>query len=639
MALSRILTQNKNIFLEYNRFRKRIFSQLAPKDSEIILYQLPWMLSVNSTSIPGYVEHIKHNFRVFNIEREKEILKREMLFKKYFHIRNDDPILKLTDKYLPIEGIYTIGSIGTISQTSHSDCDIWICIDKVQYDDTDYAQLMRKINLIKDWMNDRLKIPVYFFLCNLEDIRRCNFGGVDYESCGSTQKKVLKEEFYRTAILIAGKIPLWWVSYDPQEPLNYDDAVQECQTSPSVYHDYVDLGNLDFIDKEESFGAALWQFNKSLTHPLKSILKMLLLKMFLESPKEELLCHRFRRLILNQPRKPYSFVDPSVFTLTAVLDHYQEMEAQTFIFIIKCFYLRYKIKLFSKTMTIKEETAFELFRRYKLDRKTIYELNQFSTWDYFSQIQFGNLIVMLLVDIYKDIAHIARDVTGDVAPQDLTLLGRKLSASLKKKSNKIPVLNKPLDTLNLPSLTVRFNEGMWQVFPENDPGRIIVEKKDLVYCLAYLAWNDLYFPGQLRMLPNKTSATMQEIINLIRKIREFFGTYDISSIDFQNFLQHEHMERLLFVINFAGNQNADTIQSLSVISLNNWGELFVNRFISPEKFHSYLENISQSPYYMEKNFHVQRNALHYEKILEKTMRLVSQYVVINRSDTWLHSKG
>jgi len=638
MALSRILTQNKNIFLEYNQFRKRIFSQLAPKDSEIILYQLPWMLSVNSVSVPGYVEHIKHNFRVFNIETQKEILKREKLFKNTFHIESDYSILKPTDKCLPIEGIYTIGSIGTISQTSHSDCDIWICIDKAQYDDTVYEQLMRKINLIKDWMNDRLKIPVYFFLCNLEDIRRCNFGGVDYESCGSTQKKVLKEEFYRTAILIAGKIPLWWVSYDPQEPLNYDDAVQECQTSPSVYHDYVDLGNLDFIDKEESFGAALWQFNKSLTHPLKSILKMLLLKMFLESPKEELLCHRFRRLILNQPRKPYSFVDPSVFTLTAVLDHYQEMEAQTFIFIIKCFYLRYKIKLFSKTMTIKEETAFELFRRYKLDRKTIYELNQFSTWDYFSQIQFGNLIVMLLVDIYKDIAHIARDVTGDVAPRDLTLLGRKLSASLKKKSNKIPVLNKPLDTLNLPSLTVRFNEGMWQVFPENDPGRIIVEKKDLVYCLAYLAWNDLYFPGQLRMLPNKTSATMQEIINLIRKIREFFGTYDISSIDFQNFLQQEHMDRLLFVINFAGNQNADTIQSLSVISLNNWGELFVNRFISPEKFHSYLENISQSPYYMEKNFHVQRNALHYEKILEKTMRLVSQHV-INRSDTWLHSKG
>jgi len=331
-------------------------------------------------------------------------------------------------------------------------------------------------------------------------------------------------------------------------------------------------------------------------------------------------------------------VDPSAFTLTAVLDHYQEMDAQTFIFIIKCFYLRYKIKLFSKTMTIKEETAFELFRRYKLDRKAIYELNSFSTWNYYSQIQFGNLIVMLLVDIYKDIAHIARDVTGDVAPQDLTLLGRKLSASLKKKTHKIPVLHKPLDTLNLPSLTVRFNEGMWQVFPENDSSRIIVERKDLAHCLAYLAWNDLYFPGQLRMLPNKTSATIQDIINLIIKIKEIFGVYDISSIDFQNFLQREYMEKMLFIINFAGNQNAETIQSLSVISLNNWGELFVNRFNSPEKFHSYLENISQSPYYMEKYFHIQRNALNYENILKKTMRMVSHYV-IDRSDTRLHSKG
>ncbi len=87
MALSRILIQNKSIFLEYNRFRKRLFSEIAPKDSEIILYLLPWMLSVNDVSIPGYVDHIKQNFRIFNIETEKEILKREPLFKKTFHIR------------------------------------------------------------------------------------------------------------------------------------------------------------------------------------------------------------------------------------------------------------------------------------------------------------------------------------------------------------------------------------------------------------------------------------------------------------------------------------------------------------------------------------------------------------------------
>lgn len=628
MALSRILIQNKSIFLEYNRFRKRLFSELAPKDSEIILYLLPWMLSVNDVSIPGYVDHIKQNFRVFNIETEKDILKRERLFKKTFHIQNDLTVLKPAEKSLPVEGIYTIGSVGTISQTSSSDCDLWICIDKTLYDEEAFDLLTLKIDRIKDWMDSRLKMPVCFFLCDVEDIRACRFGGVDCESCGSTQKKVLKEEFYRTAILTAGKIPLWWVAWDRRQTLCYDDAVREWQSAPSVYYDLIDLGNLDFIDKRESFGAALWQFNKSLTHPLKSILKMLLLKMFLESPKEELLCHRFRRLILDQPRKPHSFVDPGAFTLTAVLDFYQNMDPQTLQFILKCFYLRYKVKLFSRTMTVKEETALELFRRYGLDRETIYELNRFSSWTYSSQIRFGEFIVLLLVDIYKDIAHIARDVTGDVAAQDLTILGQKLSASLKKKPHKIPVLSKPLETLKMPSLTLRFCENRWQVFPDNDDGAMIVEKRDLVYCLAYLAWNDLYFPGQLRMLPNPTSAAMQEIINLLQKIREVFGVYDVSSIDFQNFLQPEHTEKLLIIINFAAPPHADVIHTLSVIRLNNWGELFVNRFTLQERFISFLENIAESSYNTVEFFHVQKNAPHSGKLLAKARRLVSKYFVL-----------
>lgn len=355
---------------------------------------------------------------------------------------------------------------------------------------------------------------------------------------------------------------------------------------------------------------------------------MLLLKMFLESPKEDLLCHRFRRFILSQTSKPYSFSDPSVFTLTSVMDHCQsqDIDTQTFKFIIKCFYLRYEVKLFSKTMTIKEETALELFRKYKLDRETMYELNRFANWSYSSQIQFGNLIIMLLVDIYKDISHMARNVTGNVAPQDLTILGRKLSASLEKKTYKIQPLHKPLDTLNLPTLTLCFNNGLWQVVPENNSAKVIVEKSDLVHCLAYLSWNGLYFPGQLRMLPNKTYATMPEIINLIRKINEIFGVHDVSSIDFENFLKPEHIEKLFVIINFATNPNADDIRHLSVISINNWGELFVNHFKQLERFNSFLEKLSESSYYVEKFFYAPRDASHYSKILIKSKYLVSQYL-------------
>ena len=113
-----------------------------------------------------------------------------------------------------IEGLYTIGSVGTVSQTPGSDCDIWVCIDKKGFTQKAWQQINQKLNLIKDWMDAHLVAPVYFFISDVHEIRMNRFGRVDAESSGSAQQNTLKEEFYRTCISICGKIPLWWLCFD-----------------------------------------------------------------------------------------------------------------------------------------------------------------------------------------------------------------------------------------------------------------------------------------------------------------------------------------------------------------------------------------------------------------------------------------
>ena len=66
--IQRILIRNKRIYLNYNRFRQNLFAQLAPQESEIVLYLLPWLLSINDPGCPGYVPRLKRPFRVYNIE-------------------------------------------------------------------------------------------------------------------------------------------------------------------------------------------------------------------------------------------------------------------------------------------------------------------------------------------------------------------------------------------------------------------------------------------------------------------------------------------------------------------------------------------------------------------------------------------
>jgi adenylate cyclase len=51
--------QNKKAYLTYNNFRRRIFSELAAQDSEVILYMLPWMLCINDPDIPGYIPDLE----------------------------------------------------------------------------------------------------------------------------------------------------------------------------------------------------------------------------------------------------------------------------------------------------------------------------------------------------------------------------------------------------------------------------------------------------------------------------------------------------------------------------------------------------------------------------------------------------
>jgi len=618
--------QNKKTYIAYNQFRKRIFSQLSPKESEAILYLLPWILSVNHPAVPGYIKELKKPFKVYGLEKEREIHKKEAAFKTRFGLKSELSFMRFRANENIIEGLYTIGSVGTVSQTSRSDCDIWICIDRKKFDDKELNQLVLKINLIKDWFDANFRMPIFFFVTDLDDIRTCNYGNIGMESSGSTQKNILKEEFYRTTILICGKIPLWWVCYDEHKPADYNELSESYAYGSLGDYDFIDLGNLESVDRSEYFGSALWQFNKSLTHPLKSIIKMLLMEMLLVAPREELLCHRFRQHVLSQ-KTNQAFMDPSMFTMDAVLRYNEGVEEETLEFIKKCFYLCYEVRLQSKKLTLKETLCRPIFKQYAIDRKEIYRLNDFARWTLHEQMEFGDQALTLLLNIYNGITLLQKGIAQGIAPQDLTIIGRKLSSCLEKRTNKIPIVHKPLENLNLPTLVFNVEGKTWRVYPAKEETRTLVESMDIVYCIAYLVWNDVYAPGQVRMNPNQTPVSIQEIMGLARRIREMFGFYDISSIDFQNFLKPERVTKILVVASIDETHIDKEIVDVCVLYCNNWGELFFSRLKSMHHLHDFLYDQQEHLTYADVNCYIQRNSQFYEKVIERTKRAITQIIL------------
>lgn len=619
--IERILTRNKSIYIKYNRFRKQIFSELAPKESETVFYLLPWLLSINHPACPGYVTDLERPFRVFNIDNENAIRKREPVFKRIFGIKKKGSFLDPPSKYYLIQGLYTIGSVGTVSQTSISDCDIWVCFDKKKFNKTVWLQLNQKINLIKDWMDMQLKMPVFFFISDITAVKKSRFGSVDSESSGSTQRNVLKEEFYRTCILICGKIPLWWLCYDKNLQIDYKKAVSAIKKKIYKDNDLIDFGNLEYIESNEYLGATLWQLHKSLTHPLKSIIKMVLLKMLLDAPREGLLCHQFRKQVLSTKNHSL-FPDHSIFTMTSILNYYRNNRNKALSFLLQCFYLRCEIKPHDRNQKLKNKLVEDFLKQYRIDRKTRIQLSNFASWKYDSQIELGNRISIFLFKIYKEIAAVNSGVVSESNEKDLTILGRKISACYLKKKYKIPVIQKPIHTVSLSDLTLSLNGEIWDIFSGNDKSEPLASSKDIIHNIAFLVWNNLFAANKIYMDPNPSGITLQEIINLGTRMRNFFGTYDALDIEFSHYLKKQHITKLLVIISFEKFPWEKNINNFGIVYNSSWGELFARRFDSALKLKTFLKNAGIDRQNIGTSYYIQRNCSSYEKIIERTKKII-----------------
>jgi adenylate cyclase, class 1 len=620
-AVQRILAHNKHKFLEYNRFRKDVFCELAPGDSGVILHLLPWLLSVNEPGVPGYLDQIKHPFRVYDIDRDKEIRSREAGFKKRYGIRRKGTLLKPVARQYLVQGLYTIGSVGSVSQTSESDCDIWVCIDKKDFDQAAWRQFNQKVNLIKDWMDQNLKMPVYFFVSDITAIRGCRFGSVDAESSGSTQQNVLKEEFYRTCMVICGKIPLWWLCCDPVAPLAYQDALAATADEDFWEYDIIDFGDIDKVSRKEYFGAALWQFRKSLSNPLKSIIKMSLLRMLLDAPQDRLMCHRFREQVLTC-NKPQLFPDFSIFTMGAISENYRKTRPKLLSFLTECLYIRCEINPYNRKHRLKNRLAADFFKKYPLSKERQKVLRNAGAWKYQDQLELGNRLFKLLLEIYREIAGSQGGIQGESDRRDLTIIGRKISAFYLKRKNKIPVLQTPKGSINLSHLTLSLQKETWRVFSGNDTTAPVMSSSNIVHNIAFMVWNRLFVPARIHMRPNPSNMTLQEVINLGKRIEQVFGTFGSQEVDYGNYLQSEFVDKILVIIGMEQSPWRSGNRDARVIFTNCWGELFVRRFRSMKDFERFVAEARKGERHVEIAYHVMRNATSYEKIIERTKQVL-----------------
>ncbi|STY64744.1 adenylate cyclase [Mannheimia haemolytica] len=124
----------------------------------------------------------------------------------------------------------------------------------------------------------------------------------------------LLDEFYRSAILLAGKRLLWLHLHK--------NEYQNVHNNPEIdLTEWIDFGDFSSLSTSEFFGASLWQLYKGINNPYKSAIKILLLECYAHTyPKTKLISKEFKKKLLSDNALEYHF-DPYLAMLELVTEH------------------------------------------------------------------------------------------------------------------------------------------------------------------------------------------------------------------------------------------------------------------------------------------------------------------------------
>ena len=164
--------------------------------------------------------------------------------------------------------------------------------------ENELVELRKKCQLLEAWALS-MGAEAHFFLI---EPSRFVLGERDTQlssdDCGTTQHYLLLDEFYRTAIWLAGRTPIWWL-VPVYEETRYAQFTHTLISKRFIRADEtLDLGHLARIPPGEFIGAGLWQLFKGIESPYKSLLKLLLTEVYAsEHPNVQCLSLRFKRAV------------------------------------------------------------------------------------------------------------------------------------------------------------------------------------------------------------------------------------------------------------------------------------------------------------------------------------------------------
>lgn len=581
-----------------------------------VLTLLPLLLHINHPLLPGYVSGttpagICGYEPDIVVLAEAQRLTRSFIYKP----RHGNPTL-------PIAGVYLIGSLGTLAQAEQSDMDLWVC-HASDLDEIALAELRRKCQLLESWAAGQ-GTEAHLFL-----IDACRFangerdGQLSSDDCGTTQHYLLLDEFYRTAIWLAGCTPLWWM-VPVYEEGSYQDYTQTLLNKRFIRtEDHLDLGHLAHIPPGEFLGAGLWQVYKGIDSPYKSLLKLLLTETYAsEHPAVRCLSLDYKAAVFSN-QLDLDELDPYVMVYRRI-EQYLLLRGETRRLerVRRSLYLKVNQKL-----SIPERSRSGGWQRALLQRLTTewgWDENQLLLLDSRSLWKVGQVaderreLVAELNLSYRFLTRFAHasDASTRADQRDLNVLGRRLYAAFERRAGKIEVINPGIspdlaeDTVTLVQSPNRKEPGShhWSLYSGNlsmhewldcTP---IKRCRELIELLAWAHRNGVIDTAtRLALNPGVSDLIDFELVNLLASLQQSIPL-PLDLVSEVRLLQPSVADEILLLVNvgvdplrqhrdlnillttertdslsYAG-MRENLVLTLDQVTLNSWNEVLVQRY-------------------------------------------------------------
>ncbi|MGZ5011597.1 MAG: class I adenylate cyclase [Methylobacter sp.] len=593
----------KHRFKRLNRLREQRVQEFLQPRQQAFLDLLPLLFHCNFPMLPGFISSTtpagipEYNPGVQTINAARQLAKNFNYTRPASHI-------------YPIEGLFLMGSVGSIAFSKTSDMDIWLCHQSGLLPGA-IDELQKKATAIEIWAAS-LGLEVHFFLMDSKQFVLGQNTPISTESSGQTQHYLLLEEFYRTAIYIAGKSPAWWL-VPPHEEGNYTAYIKHLIANLFIpEHELIDFGGFDAVPAEEFTSATLWHLYKALHSPHKSLLKLLLMECYAsEYPKTEWLCQDIKKAVY-QGDYMTADLDPYLLIYQKVEKYLQKAHSHGRLALARqCFYLKVMGSsdntMDSQTRAVREKYLQSIAKNWNWPTSTIDNLKYQRLWNIKKATSEHAVIVQQLTHCYRMIMGFARSYVAQNQENsnDLKLIGRKLHAFLEKRPGKIEIITTRSEVhskeniLSIVEDRLPGGDNGWALYLKNiqmtnaadfDP---IQKCRSLIEILCWLIINGLYHK-QLKLQFSSHSLKMpnEELHSTLTQINLFLTrnfNYDPSLETYQTIKAQLNS---LIIINMGISDDDDLcvmsersdalsygmsrqcfIQTINRISLSSWGEI------------------------------------------------------------------